>query len=140
MPKKTYIPRQLPPKKPDRCELCPLIGLIPKEDRVKGKRERYYCLGCPKPETDENDVPILNEDGTTKWTFARLSTREVLNVSAADRKQKGHLLHRPCDYIWAAWMRLERRHFPMVVDTYNRYRLPFEAEQQQKQQPKFSFE
>jgi hypothetical protein len=28
----------------------------------------------------------------------------------------------------------------MLTETYNTYRLPFEAEQQQKQQPKFAFE
>ena len=140
MPKKTFIPRQLPPKKPDRCELCPLIGLIPKEDRERGKRERYFCLGCPVPMNDADGNPLLNADGTTRWSFARLSTREACNVSAANRKEKGHLLHRPCDTIWAAWMRLQGRRFPMLADTYIRYRIPFEAEMQQKQQPKFSFE
>ena len=140
MPKKIFIPRQLPPKKPDRCELCPLIGLIPKEDREKGKRERYYCLGIFEPQRDEQGDPILNNDGTTLFEFPRLSTREANNVSAADRKEKGHLLHRPCDNIWAAWMRLDRRRFPMLAETYNKYRLPFEAEQQQKNQPKFTFE
>lgn len=140
MPKEVFIPRQLPPKKPDRCELCPLIGLIPKEDREKGKRERYYCLGIYEPMKDDNDNPILNSDGTTRFSFPRLSTREANNVSASDRKEKGHLLHRPCDSIWAAWMRLDRRRFPMLTETYNRYRIPFEAEQQKKQQPKFAFE
>ena len=140
MPKKIFIPRQLPAKKPDRCELCPLIGLIPKDDREKGKRERFYCLGIYGPLKDDDTKPILNDDGTTKFGFARLSTREALNVSASDRKEKGHLLHRPCDHIWAAWMRLDRRRFPMLAETYNRYRIPFEAELQQKQQPKFTFE
>lgn len=140
MPKKIFIPRQLPAKKPDRCELCPLIGLIPKDDREKGKRERFYCLGIYGPLKDDDNNPILNDDGTTKFGFARLSTREALNVSASDRKEKGHLLHRPCDHIWAAWMRLDRRRFPMLAETYNRYRIPFEAELQKKQQPKFTFE
>ena len=140
MPKQVFIPRQLPPKKPDRCELCPLIGLIPKEDRERGKREKYYCLGIYEPMTDDDGNPILDERGCQRFGFPRLSTREANNVSASQRKEKGHLLHRPCDNMWAAWMRLQGRKFPMLTETYNTYRLPFEAEQQQKQQPKFAFE
>lgn len=140
MPKPVFIPRQLPPKKPDRCELCPLIGLIPKEDRERGKREKYYCLGIYEPLTDDNGDPILDDKGCQRFGFPRLSTREANNVSASQRKEKGHLLHRPCDNMWAAWMRLQGRKFPMLTETYNTFRLPFEAEQQQKQQPKFAFE
>lgn len=114
--------------------------MIPKEQREKGKRERYYCLAKFEPQKDENGEPILNDDGTTRFGFPRLSTREANNVSAADRKEKGHLLHRPCDHIWAALMRLPGRQFPMLVDTYNKYRIPFETEKQKKEQPKFSFE
>jgi hypothetical protein len=140
MPKQVFIPRQLPPKKPDRCELCPLIGLIPKEDRERGKREKYYCLGIFEPLVDEEGNPILDDKGCQRFGFPRLSTRASNNCSASDRKVKGHLLHRPCDNMWAAWMRLQGRKFPMLTETYNTYRLPFEAEQQQKQQPKFAFE
>lgn len=140
MPKKIFIPRQLPPKKPDRCELCPLIGLIPKCDRERGKRERYYCLGIFEQQRNSDGEPMYKETGEPLVSFPRLSTREANNVSAADRKTKGHLLHRPCDNVWAAWMRLPARRFPMLAETYNRYRLPFEVEQQQKNQPKFTFE
>ena len=118
----------------------PLIGLIPKEDRERGKREKYYCLGIYEPLTDDDGDPILDERGCQRFGFPRLSTREANNVSASQRKEKGHLLHRPCDNMWAAWMRLQGRKFPMLTETYNTYRLPFEAEQQQKQQPKFAFE
>ena len=52
MPKILYIPRKLPLEQPDRCELCPLIGVIPKEERESGKRERYYCLGVFDAETE----------------------------------------------------------------------------------------
>ena len=45
MPKTYYTPRKLPPEQPDRCELCPLVGIIPDDERRKGVRERYYCLG-----------------------------------------------------------------------------------------------
>ena len=77
MPKQVFIPRQLPPKKPDRCELCPLIGLIPKEDRERGKREKYYCLGIYEPMTDDDGNPILDERGCQRFGFPRLSTRET---------------------------------------------------------------
>ena len=90
--------------------------------------------------TDDEGNPILDERGCQRFGFPRLSTREANNVSASQRKEKGHLLHRPCDNMWAAWMRLQGRKFPMLTETYNTYRLPFEAEQQQKQQPKFAFE
>ena len=140
MPKRVFIARQLPPTKPDRCELCPLIGLIPKQDRERGKREKYYCLGIFVPMVDENGEPVLDENGCQRFSFPRVSSRGETNVSAKDRKQKGHPLHRPCDNTWAAWMRLQGRKFPMLTETYNTYRLPFEVEQQQKQQPKFAFE
>ena len=116
MPKQVFIPRQLPPKKPDRCELCPLIGLIPKEDRERGKREKYYCLGIYEPLVDEEGNPILDDKGCQRFGFPRLSTREANNVSASQRKEKGHLLHRPCDNMWAAWMRLQGRKFPMLTN------------------------
>ena len=65
MPKQVFIPRQLPPKKPDRCELCPLIGLIPKEDRERGKREKYYCLGIYEPMTDDDGNPFWMSAGVS---------------------------------------------------------------------------
>ena len=34
MPKDIYTPRQLPREQPDRCELCPLVGIIPKDERL----------------------------------------------------------------------------------------------------------
>ena len=40
MPKTYYTPRKLPPEQPDRCELCPLVGIIPDDERRKGVRER----------------------------------------------------------------------------------------------------
>jgi hypothetical protein len=89
---------------------------------------------------DENGEPVLDENGCQRFSFPRVSSRGATNVSAKDRKQKGHALHRPCDNTWAAWMRLQGRKFPMLTETYNTYRLPFEVEQQQKQQPKFAFE
>ena len=63
MPKTYYTPRKLPPEQPDRCELCPLVGIIPDDERRKGVRERYYCLGIFDALTDDNGHP-LNRDSS----------------------------------------------------------------------------
>ena len=110
---------------------------------IIGNNVKLYqgvTLGAKSFPLDDDGNPILDERGCQRFGFPRLSTREANNVSASQRKEKGHLLHRPCDNMWAAWMRLQGRKFPMLTETYNTYRLPFEAEQQQKQQPKFAFE
>lgn len=138
MPKKIYTFRQLPREKPDRCELCPLVGIIPENERRKGKRERYYCLGIFEAETDEQGEPVLDENGVQQMTFPRLSSKGI-TVSFKHWREKGHLWHRPCDYTWDSWMTLEGRVFPLPTDVHNTYRLPFEREQMIKRMPKLPF-
>ena len=138
MPKDLYTPRQLPREKPDRCELCPLVGIIPKEERRAGKRERYFCLGIFEGEVDEQGDPVLDDNGVQQMSFPRLSSKGI-KVSASDVKQGGHLWHRPCDYTWESWMTLPGRVFWMPTDVYNAYRSPFEKEQMIKNMPKFNF-
>ena len=41
----------------------------------------------------------------------------------ADRKDP---LHRYCDTRWQAWTLLEGHEFPISIESYNRYRLPYE--------------
>ena len=135
---KVYTPRQLPPNQPDRCELCPLIGIIPKAERRKGKRERYFCLGIFEAETDDNGNPVLDDNGVQQMSFPRLSSKGIM-VSAKAVQRGGHLWHRPCDYVWASWMTLPGRVFGMPADVYNTYRTPFEKEQMIKHMPKFKF-
>lgn len=131
MPKKYYIPRELKTDQPpDRCELCPLLGKIPESDRTKGERKGYYCLGVL--EADEN------EDGVQEITFPKLTSKGIY-ASASENRRKGHLLHRPCDHLWDAWLTLPGRLFPMLADTYKQYRLPMEHELQIKRYPKFKF-
>ena len=138
MPKEIFTPRQLPPEQPDTCERCPLAGLIPKAERRTGVRERYYCLGIYGPEFDENGEPIMEADGCQRIGFPRIKSKGIRN-SAKAWKASGHLLHRPCDHLWGAWMTLPGRLFGMPTEVYNTYRLPFEYEQQVNSQPKFKF-
>lgn len=139
MPKEVYTPRPLPREQPDRCELCPLVGIIPKDERRKGKRERYFCLGIFEAEVDEHGEPVLDENGVQQMSFPRLSSRAVTNVSFKKVKDGGHLYHRPCDYVWQSWQTLPGHIFGMPTDVYNTYRLPFEKEQMVKNMPKFKF-
>lgn len=138
MPKTIYTPRQLPMEQPDRCELCPLIGVIPKNERRKGKRERYFCLGIFEAETDENGDPVLDEHGQQQMSHPRLSSKGI-TVSAMATRKKGHLWHRPCDYTWQSWMTLPGRVFGLPTDVFNAYRIPFEQEQMIKSMPKLPF-
>lgn len=138
MPKNIYTPRQLPPEQPDRCELCPLVGIIPKEQRREGKRERYFCLGIYEAEKDETGAPILDAEGMQRLSFPRLSTKSI-SVSARRVREGGHVHHRPCDMTWDAWMQLPMRVFGMPTDVFTAYRIPYEKEQMIKYLPKFSF-
>lgn len=138
MPKIIYTPTKLPPEQPDKCKVCPLVGLIPDDERRKGVRERYYCLGIFEAMKDEEGKPVLDENGEQKQSFARLKSKKI-DVSARKVKEGGHLLHRPCDLRWESWMTLPGRFFGMPTDTYTKYRLPYEYEQQVKSQPKFKF-
>lgn len=138
MPRNIYTPRQLPCEQPDRCELCPLIGIIPKDERRPGKRESYFCLGICEAEVNENGSPILDEHGVQQMSFPRLSSKGI-TVSAKSVKEGGHLWHRPCDMTWDSWMTIPGRIFSLPTDVYNRYRIPFEREQMIKNMPKFKF-
>ena len=133
-----YTPRQLTPEQPDRCELCPLVGLIPSEDRRKGKRERYYCLGIYEAQTNEDGTPLLDEDGCQVMSFPRLSSRGI-RVSAKSVREGGHLWHRPCDMTWHSWTTLPGMVFGIPTTVYNAYRLPYEREQMIRNMPKFNF-
>lgn len=139
MPKQIYTPRHLTTEQPpDRCELCPLIGRIPDDERQRGERRGYYCLGIFEAETDAEGKPVLDERGVQQMTFPKLTSKGI-KASYAKTKESGHLLHRPCDNIWDAWMTLPGRLFAMPTDTYIKYRLPYEREQQIKNYPKFKF-
>ena len=88
---------QLPPKQPDCCAKCPLIGIIPKNLRQKGKRQSYCCLGMMPHE------PL---------------TSKGIDVSASDKKKTGHLKHRFCDDRWEIWKRMYGDYFPLNEKSY----------------------
>lgn len=108
MPKRTIVPTQLPMEQPDCCAKCPLIGLIPKNQRQPGVRQSYVCLG------------VLGEALPSKGIWS----------SAADAKAKKRKLHRPCDTRWDAWAQLPGRKFGMSYAHYLQYRLPYEQSSQ----------
>ncbi len=139
MPKKLFVPRRLTTEQPpDRCELCPLLGKIPDNERRQGERKGYYCLGVYEADIDDDGNAVLDDDGVQQLTFPQLSSKGI-SVSFADTRRKGHLLHRPCDFLWDAWRMLPDHLFAMPADVYLKYRVPYEREQQLKNYPKFKF-
>lgn len=108
MPRKSFIPTQLPPEQPDRCADCPLLGLIPKEQRPKGSKETHVCIG----------------------THHAISGRGILVRKS--QRDSHHPLRRPCDSKWEAWMTLPGRTYGMPYTHYLLYRMPYEQGQQMK--------
>ncbi len=97
---------KLPFVKPDCCAECPLIGKIPQELREYGSYETLICLG----------------------TMDAMTQRQS-NIRASKRDSK-HPLHRYCDTRWEAWQQLRGREFPIAMDVYNTFRMPFEMQMQ----------
>ena len=106
MPKKNFVMTKLPFVKPDCCAECPLIGKIPQERREYGSYETLICLG----------------------TMDAMTQRQS-NIRASKRDSK-HPLHRYCDTRWEAWQELSGREFPIAMEVYNTFRMPFELQMQ----------
>ena len=121
MPKKLFTPMKLPVNKPDCCADCPLIGLIPMSERVKGVRQGYCCLGIFSPEG-----------------FPKLTSKGI-HSSAKAYKAMGRKLHFHCDRLWDAWMTLPGKLFGIPTEVYTAYRLPYEQDQMRKKCPQFNF-
>ena len=102
MPKRNFINQKLPLQQPDCCAECPLLGIIPQEARKYGSYETLVCLG----------------------TMDAMTQRQ--SKIRASRRDSKHPLHRYCDTRWQAWTLLEGHEFPISIDSYNRYRLPYE--------------
>jgi len=97
---------KLPTAKPDCCALCPLIGMIPKEQRQHGSYENLVCLGT---------LDALTKRGS--------QVRE-------SKRDKKHPLHRPCDTNWELWQTLPKGELPISKDLYIQCRIPYELSQQ----------
>lgn len=102
MPKRNFVKIKLPIAQPDCCALCPLIGKIPPERREYGSYETLICLG----------------------TMDAMTQRQS-NIRASKRDSR-HPLHRYCDTRWNAWQQLSAREFPVSIDIYNTFRMPYE--------------
>ena len=81
---------------PNCCAECPFCGIIPKNERPKGTKETHVCLA----------------------TFHALSGRGIVSIS------KRHA--RPCDHRWKTWRRANFEFLAVPIETYYKYRLPFE--------------
>lgn len=106
MPKKLFVMVKLPPAQPDRCLDCPLLGLIPEEERKHNSKKTHVCIRLMKA----------------------LARRKV-KIRASDETRTKKLI-RPCDKIFAAWLELPKREIGVPVASYNKYRVPLEAMQQ----------
>ena len=106
MPKKLFVMVKLPPAQPDRCLDCPLLGLIPEEERKHNSKKTHVCIRLMKA----------------------LARRKV-KIRASDETRTKKLI-RPCDKIFAAWLELPKREIGVPVASYNRYRVPLESLQQ----------
>ena len=99
------------PQPPESCERCPLIGIIPKEQRVAGLRQSYCCLGV--------------------WPYEPLTSKGI-GVDVEDKRRKtGHIKHRICEDRWETWYTSTPDHTVQISkDGYRFCRLPYEGRQQ----------
>lgn len=114
MPKAIFTQIQLPPEQPDKCQRCPLLGLRPKDELEKGKRESYCCLGY----FADGGFPPLTSKG--------------IHSSAQAYKRMGRRLHRPCDDLWETWMTLDGHKLSITNEAWRERRRPYELEQEKK--------
>lgn len=110
MPKRNLIMVQLPPTQPDCCAECPLVGIIPKEQRRRHSKETHVCIA----------------------TGHAITARGIHLRKSKKDSQGGRKFTRPCDDRWGAWMTLPYRKFGMSYAHYRMYRMPFDEGQQLK--------
>ena len=103
MPKKIFKKVKLSLAQPNCCMECPLLGVIPKEERQPGTQENLVCLG----------------------THYAMSSRAARS-KASDHDTK-HPLKRSCDLEWERWHQAPYfGEIPIRCIDINRYRDPFE--------------
>jgi len=102
MPKKIFENVSLPIEQPDCCWECPLIGLIPKDERKFGSQETLVCL----------------------------ATSQAMNARIARSRMSAHTskhpLKRHCDDSWDRWQTKPLLgKYPIRIADLIRYRDPF---------------
>lgn len=99
------------PEPPPTCEKCPLIGIIPKDKRVRGLRQSFCCLGV--------------------WPYEPLTSKGI-GVNVKDKREKtGHFRRRVCDDKWDVWYTDNAYHTVKISkDAYKYCRLPYEGRKQ----------
>lgn len=107
MPKKLFVNVRLPLGQPDCCEECPLVALIPKEQRRRGSKETLVCLG-------------------THEAMTLIGSK----IRRSERRGTSHPWKRPCDEKWEMWQSNLRGVFPVRKVDYAMYRQPFEQRSQ----------
>ena len=107
MPKKVTYLQPVPPVKPDCCEQCPFIGIIPAARRKKGSKKTMVCLATMKA-----------------------VSRESIRIKESERAGTRHIFHRPCDHKWDAWWQLPGQKIGIGITQYNECRIPYEQKQQ----------
>ena len=110
MPRNLFTKIQLPPRQPDRCSKCPLLGKRPTEELTPGQRRAYCCLGFFTAE----GFPTLTSKG--------------IECSAEEYKANQRRLHRPCDNKWDVWMALPGRQLSITCEAWRERRRPYELE------------
>ena len=91
-------------EQPDRCDQCPLLGLIPEGQR-QGKWTHVCCA---------TGDPL---------------TRVGIRINARERKVKDpkHPWSRGCDALWADWWHANPHHtYRIPIDRYIAWRQPYE--------------
>lgn len=104
--KRNFIQVTLPMEQPDSCQMCPLLGIVPKGMRPKGSKESHVCLG----------------------TLEAMSGRGVKILASS--RDATHPLRRPCDKFWNAWMQFPGRKFSISNQYYLQCRVPYEQGRQ----------
>lgn len=103
MPRLTTYRQHIPAEKPDCCEQCPFLGLIPKHRRKAGSKKTMLCLATMKA-----------------------MSKEATCIRESERAGTRHPFHRPCDTRWEAWWQLPRQEMGISIQAYNECRIPYE--------------
>lgn len=82
MSKQHLISVQLAPERYDRCQDCPLCGLIPENERPDGFK--YVCLGLvAKVSDDDFEGKTKSRKCDDRWKLMATLTNRIFKISAS---------------------------------------------------------